>query len=269
MPRNQGAGARRRKQNEGRTSPIKAPARRVAGQGVREKLDDIVAYEALPWFVAGCVALTFVALAWAEHAIAAARAPWTTTLAGLVLAAAGVVYVLRAKRRAPNYRLGLDGELAVADILDDLRERGYKVLHDIPGERGNVDHVVIGPAGVFAIETKARSKVEGKYNSIRVKGDRVCFTPSGNSCDKAIPQAKAAAARIGSTLRERSGMQVYAQAVLVYPGWWVDTPRRDDVWVMNPGQLVGRLRDLERSNSGAGLTRREVEGLVARLEQPS
>jgi len=32
---------------------------------------------------------------------------------------------------------------------------GYHVYHDFPAERFNIDHVVVGPAGAFAIETKA------------------------------------------------------------------------------------------------------------------
>ncbi|HEX6207640.1 MAG TPA: nuclease-related domain-containing protein [Actinomycetota bacterium] len=31
---------------------------------------------------------------------------------------------------------------------------GYRVIHDLDIGGGNVDHLVIGPTGVFAIETK-------------------------------------------------------------------------------------------------------------------
>ena len=33
-----------------------------------------------------------------------------------------------------------------------------KVYHDIPGNNFNIDHVVVGPNGVFAVETEGRSK---------------------------------------------------------------------------------------------------------------
>ncbi|HEX6262725.1 MAG TPA: nuclease-related domain-containing protein [Actinomycetota bacterium] len=51
---------------------------------------------------------------------------------------------------------GLHGERAVAKALERL-PAGYRVIHDLDIGRGNVDHVVIGPTGVFAIETKAWS----------------------------------------------------------------------------------------------------------------
>jgi hypothetical protein len=53
--------------------------------------------------------------------------------------------------RLKSLRLGLEGEVAVGQFLDEYcRERGYKVLHDLQGDGFNVDHVLIGPAGIFA-----------------------------------------------------------------------------------------------------------------------
>ncbi|NTX07040.1 nuclease-related domain-containing protein [Myxococcus sp. CA040A] len=60
------------------------------------------------------------------------------------------------------WRLGADGEERVGDSLDQLRSAGWHVEHDVKvGARGaNVDHLVIGPPGVFVINTKAvRGKV--------------------------------------------------------------------------------------------------------------
>lgn len=63
---------------------------------------------------------------------------------------------------------GAVGEEKLGHRLDALAERGAKVLHDrrIPGSRANIDHVVIGPAGVFVIDAKRYSgrpqrRVEG------------------------------------------------------------------------------------------------------------
>src|SRR5436190_1851904 len=45
---------------------------------------------------------------------------------------------------------------------------GYVVFHDLPAERGkrkwNVDHVVVGPGGVFVLETKARPRRKAKWD---------------------------------------------------------------------------------------------------------
>jgi len=55
-------------------------------------------------------------------------------------------------------RLGWEGELAVGEQLNGLYAQGYDVFHDLDGGGFNIDHVAVGPAGVFAIETKARVK---------------------------------------------------------------------------------------------------------------
>lgn len=58
---------------------------------------------------------------------------------------------------------GARGERQVGAILDHLSEDGWHVLHDVSLGRGNVDHVLVGPGGVFTIETKShrgRRRVE-------------------------------------------------------------------------------------------------------------
>jgi hypothetical protein len=63
-----------------------------------------------------------------------------------------------------NWRFGLRGEQAVAEKLADraLAAAGYVAFNDLPAKNGkkewNVDHVVVGPGGVFVLETKARPK---------------------------------------------------------------------------------------------------------------
>ncbi len=53
-------------------------------------------------------------------------------------------------------RAAKDGEGVVAAILDALASDGWSIVHDARPGRGGVDHIAIGPAGVFAIETKRR-----------------------------------------------------------------------------------------------------------------
>ena len=52
-----------------------------------------------------------------------------------------------------NFLKGATGEQAVARKIDDLPDE-YRVIHDLATPFGNLDHVVIGPTGVFILETK-------------------------------------------------------------------------------------------------------------------
>jgi len=56
-----------------------------------------------------------------------------------------------------NWQLGSWGEQATAKALGDLEHEGWTVLHDLPAGRGNVDHIVIGPGGVFLLDSKRLS----------------------------------------------------------------------------------------------------------------
>ena len=64
-----------------------------------------------------------------------------------------VVQILRLARTSLNYRLGLEAEMAVGQELNQLLRHGYWVFHDLPADKFNIDHVVVGRNGVFAVET--------------------------------------------------------------------------------------------------------------------
>jgi hypothetical protein len=75
-----------------------------------------------------------------------------------VLAALAVGWGLRF-RPSPDafaWRRGAAGEQRTARLLSPLERQGWVVLHDlaIPGSRANIDHLVIGPGGVFVIDSK-------------------------------------------------------------------------------------------------------------------
>jgi len=61
------------------------------------------------------------------------------------------------KRDYSNWSQGAEGEEVVGKVLEDLAEDGWYVIHDVSFGRGNIDHIVVGPGGVFTIETKSRA----------------------------------------------------------------------------------------------------------------
>ena len=61
-------------------------------------------------------------------------------------------------RVRPAYRDAL-GELLVGDILENLGQR-WDVLHDLPLDGDILDHLVIGPAGVFAVLAANHGEVD-------------------------------------------------------------------------------------------------------------
>jgi hypothetical protein len=70
--------------------------------------------------------------------------------------AAGWGLRFRPSPEAIAWRCGAAGERRTARLLAALERHGWAVLHDlaVPGSRANIDHLVIGPGGVFVIDSK-------------------------------------------------------------------------------------------------------------------
>jgi hypothetical protein len=80
------------------------------------------------------------------------------------------------EERAASFARGRQGEMATAHVLDALAADGYLRIDDCrwPGRPiANVDHVVIGPAGLFVIDAKNWSgKVDVRDGVLRQNGWR-------------------------------------------------------------------------------------------------
>jgi Nuclease-related domain len=82
--------------------------------------------------------------------------PWAW-LVGLVAAVlVGWRLRFRPSEQARTWQRGAQGERHTARLLDRLTRDGFVVFHDlaVPGSPANVDHLVIGPTGVFVIDSK-------------------------------------------------------------------------------------------------------------------
>jgi hypothetical protein len=100
------------------------------------------------------------------------------------------------------WRQGYEGERRTARVLSRLGN-GWQVLHDLPGEGGNRDHIVLGRAGLFLVDSKNLS------GTASVAGDVLTISRFGiDAFDYAIPQgrwSRGAAARLHQELRQSFG----------------------------------------------------------------
>lgn len=147
--------------------------------------------------------------------------------------------VLSIKKKLVHLRLGRDGEKTVGQMLESLREHGAKVLHDLPGGTFNLDHVIISPTGIFAVETKTRSKPADGQGKLYFDGTHVTLA-NGYRSDEAVIQAQAAARWLRELIKETTGKLFNVQPAVVFPGWYVETEpeaKNTGVWVLNPKAL--------------------------------
>jgi hypothetical protein len=107
----------------------------------------------LPQRLAGVLATGLVA----ALITAAVTGPGLARLTGPA-AAMGLAWLLRFRPSAdtPAWRHGAEGERRTARLLAPLERHGYQVFHDlaVPRSPANVDHVVVGPTGVYVIDSK-------------------------------------------------------------------------------------------------------------------
>jgi len=84
------------------------------------------------------------------------EANWLSILLA-VMALIGLAGAFWGRRQSTEaWRRGAEGEEYLARQLDRLGRHGYQVLHDrrVPGSKANIDHLVVGPTGVFVVDAK-------------------------------------------------------------------------------------------------------------------
>jgi hypothetical protein len=150
------------------------------------------------------VSLLFLTIVLATVAILGGPRWWSADALAVV---ALVLEQWRERKHDPfPWLYGARGEEAVARALSELTPLGYRALHDIPTGRGNVDHVVVGLTGVFAIETK------NWRGAFFPRQGRLVF--NGRDATRLIKQATAEAMEIGRRLRT-AGLDRYVPALIV------------------------------------------------------
>ena len=123
-----------------------------------------------------------------------ALAIFASILAGVILFVGALVFLglslLRGLQRIERYFIGARGEEHVAGLLRKIPDT-YHVYNDFKAGNYRVDHVVIGPAGVFAIETKCwRGRVTVEENHILLDGQLPDHSPLAQAAREAASVRK-------------------------------------------------------------------------------
>jgi hypothetical protein len=215
-------------------SPIKNLPVRKPGQSTRERFDAIFDNELLPYFLAAGFAAVLAWMEWIRYFFPRPPQPWVMTS----LAVIAILFLIRKHQRtlpmARQLKLGAIGEEAVGQFLDEkLRPIGCQIFHDVLGDSFNVDHIVVGPTGVFAIETKTHSKPMKGACNVKYDGEKVMVNGATPDRDPVV-QAKCEAKWVSDLLEQSTGRRFFVQPIVLYPGWFVETTKPNvDVWVVN------------------------------------
>lgn len=112
---------------------------------------------------------------------------------------------------------GARGEEKLGAALAELETRGWTVLHDVVLDSWNIDHVAIGPTGVFTIETKSHRG--------RIQHDGQQLLRSGHPLEKDfLRQAKSQGLWLGKQLEQR-GHNVFVTPIVCFTRAYVRVPK--------------------------------------------
>jgi hypothetical protein len=159
-------------------------------------------------------------------------------------------------KKLVKLKLGRDAELAVAGELIKLQADGFQVFHDVQADNFNIDHIAVGPQGVFAIETKGRHKrksdgKKGKQDyELRYEKGKLNF-PSWHET-MPIEQAQRQAKWVNDWLVKATGISdLNTTPVLIFPGWWVDLKSQPPFPILNHKQLPKALKENQKKTLSA------------------
>lgn len=168
-----------------------------------------------------------------------------------------------------NRYLGYFGERVAAEQLEPMKLQGWRIFHDVPCERGaekfNIDHIAVGPGGVFAIETKTRRKGgarEGREDyKVFFDGEQLSW-PWGedrHGLDQTLGNAK----WLKEWLNKVTAEKIEVTPVLNFPGWYVEANAAVSLRVINSSWLPSVLA----GDGHIALSEKQIDLISRQLEQ--
>lgn len=227
-------------------SPLKKESLRQAGQSLSEKFDDIFSMEIFFPLVAILFLLFSVIATWVMDYFKIENNPLAHTIGSLLIIIYFVAKIIKGANKIKNIKLGRDGEIQVAEVLEELKIFGYKVFNDILEKEFNIDHVVIGPAGVFTIETKTYRKQNGADYQIHYDGTNLKIDGFSSIKKDPIKQAIGQMYWLKGFIENSAKINITVNPVIVFPGWFIDSKNNNsDIVVTNEKLLVLKIKNAQ------------------------
>lgn len=167
------------------------------------------------------------------------------------------------KKEAEQRLQGLDGEKEVAAWLSKLSIEGYHTFNDVIGDNFNIDHVLVGPSGLYCIETKTSSRPEKE--SVEYNGETIQIG-NGPFTDAPIQQVERNAKWLVQRMKEKTGYTFPIKGAVLYPGRTVNMNNAkcwERTWVLRPNAFKTCVKN---KRSGLSLTPVEIRTIFRELE---
>lgn len=252
-----------------RRTPFTEKFLRAAGQSLTEKLDEI--NDDLTEYLAWLLCLPFALYSYFITILYYEKRPLTlaSMMPYIIIGILAVAFILFRLVRLFNLRritrLGYEGEVATGQELNRMMLQEYHVYHDFICDNFNIDHIVVGRAGVFAVETKGRAKpLSGNKTAdakVRYDGKTLHF-PEWKETEP-LAQARRQAIWLERWLESATGEKTPVRPVLALPGWFVERISSEGIPVINPKQF----KSITKPFGGMILDDRRIKSIVHQIDQ--
>jgi hypothetical protein len=169
------------------------------------------------------------------------------------------------QRRYMRVDLGWSGERAVGEELNKLMFNGYYVYHDFPkSNKSNIDHIIIGPSGIYVVETKTRRKKKawnGQGEHKIIYDGQVLQFPNGYD-DRALRQVRENAAYLSDVLSKALAERIAVTPILTFPGWFIELKAKPPFLIVNPKQIPRLV-----ASRSAVLSKEQIERARFQVEE--
>ncbi|MDD2680754.1 MAG: nuclease-related domain-containing protein [Patescibacteria group bacterium] len=227
-------------------SPLRKESLRRAGQSLDEKINKEIDDKIIFPFIVVFVIWAIVIISWLSIYFKISYNPQIFTIAAILVTIFFAIKIPAAIKNIKNMRLGRDGECIVAESLEELRSVGYKIYNDIVGESFNIDHIIVGPGGVFTIETKTYRKRVGTNPQVNYDGNVIKIDGAVYPKD-AIQQAKGQMYWLEGFIKDKVKLTMNVIPVVIFPGWFITGNNSSrEVWVLNENSLLTILKSREQ-----------------------
>ncbi len=136
------------------------------------------------------------------------------------------------------------GLQAVALEINPLMSSGYHVFHDFPSGRFHIDHIIVGPTGVFAIHSRIPSCFDPvdrrRSESIQAMGKELSTSSTADGVT--IRTAVFHATWLANWLLTAVGEAVRVQPLLTLPGFSIENIDATDVIMADPHRISAIVR---------------------------
>ena len=172
---------------------------------------------------------------------------WISSIISVALIAYMAFNLVKLLSCRKDIRLTYEGELAVGQELNQLMLHGYRVYHDFPADTFNIDHIIVGSKGVFAVETRTRSKgaIRNRSQEATVTYDGRMLTFADATDFETIEQAEQQADWLSQWLGAATDEPIAVRAIVTLPGWVVKRTSADGIPVVNPGQFASLFEHIK------------------------